>query len=394
MAVAIVMPKLGMVMSEGTVNRWTKNTGDYVTSGTVLAEIETEKINYDLEATRDGFFHSVVEAGATVAVDGLIGYLLDEGEEVPSPELEAPSPKPSKREPRTSRRRAIITSQNADEVKSSPGARRLAANLGIDINSVTPTGPRGRVVEQDVRDYAESSDKTQLPASLPDSSKQVPMTGMRKTIADRMSSSLSDTAQLSFFVEIDVTDAQRMRREFSKNAGRKVGLPAVLIKASAEALNKIPVMNTLLHDNTILFIDHINIGLAVALDDGLIVPVLRDVQSKTVSDISDEIDTLAETAREGKLTAEQIDGGTFTVSILGSVDGFTPILNPGQSAILGAGRSVEKPVVRNKEITIREIITISLTVDHQVIDGAIAANFIKRLQQLIERPKGLFTQNN
>lgn len=391
MAVAIVMPKLGMVMSEGTVNRWTKNTGDYVTSGTVLAEIETEKINYDLEATRDGIFHSVVEAGATVAVDGLIGYLLDEGEEVPSPELKGPAPK---REPRTSRRRAIITSQNADGVKSSPGARRLAANLGIDINSVTPTGPRGRVVEQDVRDYVESSDKTQLPASLPDSSKQVPMAGMRKTIADRMSSSLSDTAQLSFFVEIDVTDAQRMRREFSKNAGQKVGLPAVLIKASAEALNKIPVMNTLLHDNTILFIDHINIGLAVALDDGLIVPVLRDVQSKTVSDISDEIDTLAETAREGKLTAEQIDGGTFTVSILGSVDGFTPILNPGQSAILGAGRSVEKPVVRNKEITIREIITISLTVDHQVIDGAIAANFIKRLQQLIERPKGLFTQNN
>lgn len=391
MAVAIVMPKLGMVMSEGTVNKWTKNTGDYVTSGTVLAEIETEKINYDLEATRDGYLHSVVEAGATVAVDGLIGYLLDEGEEVPSPEFEAPAPK---REPRTSRRRAIITSQNPDGVKSSPGARRLAANLGIDINSVTPTGPRGRVVEQDVRDHIESSDKTQLPASLPASSKQVPMAGMRKTIADRMSSSLSDTAQLSFFVEIDVTEAQRMRREFSKNAGQKVGLPAVLIKASAEALNKIPIMNTLLHDNSILFIDQINIGLAVALDDGLIVPVLRDVLSKTVSDISDEIGTLAETAREGKLTAEQIDGGTFTVSILGSVDGFTPILNPGQSAILGAGRSVEKPVVRNKEIIIREIITISLTVDHQVIDGAIAANFIKRLQQLIERPKGLFTQNN
>ena len=343
MAVAIVMPKLGMVMSEGTVNKWTKNTGDYVTSGTVLAEIETEKINYDLEATRDGYLHSVVEAGATVAVDGLIGYLLDEGEEVPSPEFEAPGPK---REPRTSRRRAIITSQNSDGVKSSPGARRLAANLGIDINSVTPTGPRGRVVEQDVRDHIESSDKTQLPASLPASSKQVPMAGMRKTIADRMSSSLSDTAQLSFFVEIDVTEAQRMRREFSKNAGQKVGLPAVLIKASAEALNKIPIMNTLLHDNSILFIDQINIGLAVALDDGLIVPVLRDVQSKTVSDISDEIDTLAETAREGKLTAEQIDGGTFTVSILGSVDGFTPILNPGQSAILGAGRSVEKAVVR------------------------------------------------
>ena len=167
-------------------------------------------------------------------------------------------------------------------------------------------------------------------------------------------------------------------------------MPHVLIKASAEALRRVPAMNTVLHDGTVLYFDEVNIGLAVSLDDGLIVPVLRNAESKSIAEIAEESQVLAEGARAGKLSPDDLAGGTFTVSVLGSVDGFTPILNAGQSAILGAGRSLDKPVVKDGEVVVREMMTLSLTVDHQVIDGAVAASFMRRLQQAIERPAALF----
>ena len=198
-----------------------------------------------------------------------------------------------------------------------------------------------------------------------------------------MKQSLSSTAQLSFFLEIDVTEAQKLRREL------KIGLPILLMKASSEAIKRVPKINSVIQNNQVSYFDQIDIGFAVALDDGLIVPVIRSVQEMSVSDISSNVETLTRMSREGTLSTDDVVGGTFTISVLGVVDGFTPILNSGQSALLGIGRSVEKPIVKNKEIVIREMMTISLTVDHQVIDGAVAAAFLRRFQQLIERPAGL-----
>ncbi len=389
MAVPIVMPKLGMVMSEGTIAHWNKKAGDSVSSGEVLAEIETEKLNYDLEATVDGLFHPVVEEGAIVPVDGVLGYLLAEGEAVPEPQEAAPPPAAAAAPPPRRRRSAPARAAGAP-VRSSPGARRLAAKLGVDIEAVAPSGPSGRVVEKDVREHAEAASGPALPPGLPQPSRTVPVAGIRKSIADHMRTSIDDTAQLSFFLEVDVTDAQRLRREASSGSDATVAMAHVIMKACAQSLRRHPEHNTVLSNGNILHFDEINIGFAAALKEGLIVPVVKDADKKSIFEIAAEVDRLAADARDGKLLPDSLSGGTFTISILGSVDGFTPILNSGQSAILGAGRSAEKPVVRKGEVVVREMMTVSMTVDHQVIDGAVAASFLRRFQQTIERPGALF----
>ncbi len=392
MATPIVMPRLGDFMTEGQVGKWSKSPGESVKQGEVIAAIESEKLNYDLEAASDGVFHPIVSEGETVLVDGVMGYLLAEGEAPPETMTmgvrvqglgvgkitpQPPTPKPP----------TLST-------PSTPGARRLAANLGIDISQVAPTGPRGRVVDADVRAHAEQQGTSQkgpkIPPGLPTPSKIVPMEGIRRAVAEHMRGSIASTAQLSYFLEVDVTEAQRLRREHSGESDGVLTLANVLIMACAEALKRVPAHNTILSDGSILYFDEINIGVAVALDDGLIVPVVRNVQDKDIFQVSQETQELAVKAREGKLLPDEVIGGTFTISVLGTVDGFTPILNPGQSAILGVGRSSQKPVVRNGEIVIREMMTVSLTADHQVIDGAVAASFMRRFQQQIERPSALF----
>lgn len=396
MATSIVMPRLGDFMTEGIVTKWTKAKGDQVDQGEVLAEIESEKLNYELEATVTGIFHPVVDEGDTVPVDGVLGYLLAEGEAPPSQEAPQKPTPASATGPAPSRpARAAAPASAGDAVPSTPGARRLAASLGVEISRVTPTGPRGRVVDADVRAYADSqgtAEARQAPPGMQQQpSKTVPLAGMRRAIATHMKDSLSSTAQLSYFMELDVTDAQKLRRDKSRESDGTITMAQVFVKACAESLKRNPVVNTLLVDGNVLYFDEINIGVAVALDDGLIVPVLRNVESKDILEISSGVQELTEKAREGRLSTTDLMGGTFTISVLGTVDGFTPILNRPQNALLGVGRSNQKPVVRGGEIVVREMMTVSLTGDHQVIDGAVAASFLRRLQQLVERPSQLFS---
>lgn len=389
MAISIVMPRLGDFMIEGVVTALKKAAGDSITQGDIIAEIETEKVNYDLEATDSGTFHPVVEAGATVPVDGIIGYILSEGEDPPL--------RPEVGDSHTSISETMLRSSTGPSkpvsntvIPSTPGARKLASKLDVDIACVTPSGPRGRVVEEDVRAYSDRKQAGQLPSGLPTPLKSIPVTGIRETIAKHMLGSLSTTAQLSYSLEVDVTEAQRSRRGFSKDSDLTVTLGHVVIKAVAETLKRFPMMNTIFSNGEILFFDDINIGLAVSLDDGLIVPVLRDAGNKNIKLIASEAAKLAEKARNENLLPDEVLGGTFTVSILGVVDVFTPILNRGQTAILGVGRSVEKPAIVKGEILAREMLTLSLTADHQIVDGATAASFLRRLQQMIERPGQLF----
>ena len=395
MAVQIVMPRLGDFMTEGIVAKWTKSQGDAVAQGDMLAEIESEKLNYELEATSDGVFHPVVEEGATVPVDGVIGYLLAAGEAPPSPPEPAAASAAPAASPAPQRRRPVAPAarRSGDMVPSTPGARRLAASLGVDISQVAPTGPRGRVVDADVRAYhaaQQAAQAPQTPPGLPTPSRIEPLRGMRRSIAQNMRDSLSGTAQLSYFLDVDVTEAQRLRREASRAGDANITMASALIKACANALERVPALNSVLVDGNVMYFDEVNMGIAVALDDGLIVPVLKGVQDLSVSQIAAGVQGLSERARAGRLSASDISGGTFTISVLGVVDGFTPILNPPQNALLGVGRSAQKPVVRGGEIVAREMMTLSLTGDHQVIDGAIAASFFRRLQQLIEHPAALF----
>ena len=392
MATPIVMPRLGDFMTEGVVGSWNKQSGDQVSQGESLTEIESEKLNYDLEAPSSGILHIVANSGETIAVDSVIAYLLEEDEEPPAaPIAEAPLASPAT-SPGTAKESSLAQAPSKVTVKSTPGARKVAASLGIDISLVLPSG--ARITEADVRSYADQSDPdgsdTNLPTGLPTPLDSRPLDGMRRGIADHMRSSLSNTAQLSFFIDVDVTDAQRDRREASKESSSTITLAHLLMKACSEAIKRVPTMNSVLSDGVIHSFESVNMGFAVALDDGLIVHVIREIESKSLADIAVEMEGLATQARDGKLLPDQVVGGTFTISVLGVVDGFTPILNAGQSAILGVGRSVEKPVVRKSEIVIREILTLSLTVDHQVIDGAVATTFLRRLQQSIERPGTLF----
>ncbi len=389
MAVQIVMPRLGDFMTEGIVARWAKGQGDAVSQGELIAEIESEKLNYELEATSDGFLHHAVEEGATVGVDDVIGYLLVEGEEPPQPQ-QAATPAVSAPSMAATLQRRAPRRGPGDVVPSTPGARRLAINLGVDISQVTPTGPRGRVVDADVRAYYEAQ-QPKAPPGMPEPSKIEPLSGMRRSIAQNMHNSLSRTAQLSYFLEVDVTEAQSMRREAARESSVSVNMASVLIKACAESLSRVPALNSILVDDNVMYFDEVNMGVAVALDDGLIVPVLKGVQDMSIPEIAEGVQQLSEKARAGQLTSSEISGGTFTISVLGVVDGFTPILNPPQNALLGVGRSVQKPVVRRGEVVVREMMTLSLTGDHQVIDGAIAASFFRRLQQLVERPAALFS---
>ena len=385
MATPIVMPRLGDFMTEGVVSKFSKSIGDKVDQGEVIAEIETEKVNYDLEATVSGIFHPIVESGATVAVDAIMGYLLEEGEAVPVVEENTGSQLASDNKARRQKKSGRTSLQPGAPIPSTPGARKLAGKLGVDLSKVIASGPRGRVVEADVRSFLDNENNSDVPAGLPEPSDVVPLTGMRKAIAANMKDSLSGSAQLSYFLEVDVTEAQKLRRD----AG--VTLGSLLIKAAAEAIGKVPDLNSVLANGTVYRFKEINIAFAVALDDGLVVPVIRGVEDKKVSEISEEMSTLSEQARKGNIKPDQLIGGTFTISILGSVDGFTPILNQGQVALLGVGRSVQKPVVRSGEIIIREMMVLSLTGDHQVIGGAVAASFFRRLQQQIERPSRLIS---
>ena len=385
MATPIVMPRLGDFMTEGVVSKFSKSIGDKVDQGEVIAEIETEKVNYDLEATVSGVFHPIVESGATVAVDAIMGYLLEEGEAVPVVEENTGSQLGSDNKARRQKKSGRTSTQPGAPIPSTPGARKLAGKLGVDLSKVIASGPRGRIVEADVRSFLDNENNSDVPAGLPEPSDVAPLTGMRKAIAANMKDSLSGSAQLSYFLEVDVTEAQKLRRD----AG--VTLGSLLIKAAAEAIGKVPDLNSVLANGTVYRFKEINIAFAVALDDGLVVPVIRGVEDKKVSEISEEMSTLSEQARKGNIKPDQLIGGTFTISILGSVDGFTPILNQGQVGLLGVGRSVQKPVVRSGEIIIREMMVLSLTGDHQVIDGAVAASFFRRLQQQIERPSRLIS---
>ena len=249
------------------------------------------------------------------------------------------------------------------------------------------------MVEEDVRSHADqktAAAKPELPPGLPEPSKTVPVAGIRKAIAAHMKGSLAATAQLSFFVDVDVTEAQRLRREASGGSDANITLANVLMKACAETLKRHPEHNTVLAGGQVHYFDDINIGMAVSLSNGLIVPVVRQVQEKSVAEISKGAQDLVDKARDGSLLPDDLVGGTFTISVLGVVDGFTPILNAGQSAIMGIGRSAPKPVVKSGEVVVREMMTVSLSVDHQVIDGAAAAGFLRRFQQIVERPAPLF----
>ena len=386
-------------MHEGTIQRFFKAAGERVTAGEPLYEVETEKVLYQVEAPASGTLAiAMFDEGATVECGVAIAVIAEAGEDVAtvaarySRSKSAPAHRdsPVTSPPAAIQTAAVNPSQTAapnpsrrDRHAASPVARKLAAELGVDLDKIEGTGPGGRITREDVEHAAKSAPAPQA-GSAP-SADRVAFRGVRKVIAERMHQSLHSSAQITISAEADVTPATEFRARLSREFD--FSYTDMMIHSVARALMRHPRMNARLNgrgnDTEIVVFASANVGVAVALDEGLIVPVVNRAESKSLREIAVESRALGEKARAGQLKLEDVTGGTFTITNLGmfGIDAFTPILNPGETGILGVGRIVEKPAVYRGEIAKRAMLWLSLTFDHRVLDGAPAADF---LQSVIE----------
>ena len=391
MATEIHLVKVGMTMHEGTVEEWYVGDGERVETGALLYRLETEKVNLDVDAESAGVVKHLVAEGTTLEPGEVVGYIYADGEPIPDV-LPKPGPKrdiavheessaPAKPAPNAKR----PSGQAGKRIAASPVARKLAAERGIDLATVVGTGPRGRITKEDVEQAAQ-------PAHVPaPAANAIPLRGMRKTIAERMFASLRDSAQLTMDMEVAMDDAVKLRQALIaewEGDGVRVTYTDLVLVAVAKSLLRHPAMNAALVDDAIVRFDHAHVGVAVALDDGLIVPVVKDAHEKSLQEVARASADLAARARQGALTVQDVEGGTFTVTSLGmfGVDGFTPILNPPQAGILGVGR-IYDGVRWDGDAPQREArMRLSLTWDHRVLDGAPAAEFLATVRSHLESP--------
>ena len=394
MAVEVVMPKFGLTMTEGTIQQWFKSEGDAIKTGEALFEVETEKVLYEVEASADGTVAKLLYAVEAVVGVGLpVAIIAEAGEEVAEVAARyadapaaAPAAAPPEPAPVATSAPSPAPQEKRGRVPVTPAARKLAKEHSIDLSGVAGTGPRGRITREDVQKTIDSGGQAApppAPTATPAAAEDIPLRGMRKVIAERMHQSLQGSAQLTISTEADVTQLSDRRQEVRQEFN--VTYTDFIVQACAHALRQHPRMNASLEGNIIHVHNDIHVGLAVALDEGLIVPVVRDADKKSLKDIAAEAKTLAEKARASQLKLEEVSGGTFTVSNLGmyGVDAFTPIINAPQSGILGVGRIVEKPVIYRGEVTRRSMMVLSLTFDHRVIDGAPAGAFLQTVADLL-----------
>lgn len=437
------MPKLGLTMKTGKVSKWFKEQGAAVVRGEEVLEVETDKITNKVEASEDGIlFQIVVPKGAEAPVGAVLGVIAAPGE---TPELlptdgTASAAEAAPAAPAAKESKASPAATPGAQAPASPVARRLAKEFGIDLGQVRGSGPGGRITEKDVteaRDALANIKITPLAAVLaqqagldirtltgtgergkitradveralnpeaacaapaptaaaaPAGGDVIPMAGMRLAIAENMSMSLQSTAQLTLMTEVDVTRCRAMladlRAARARDASFRVSLNDVLVLLVARALRRFPRMNATCDGENIHLHEVVNMGVAVALPEGLIVPVLRNAHAKGLEQIAREVRELAGRARAGTLEPDDVTGGTFTITNMGHtvVDMFTPILKPGETGILGVGRVVEKPVAENGAVVIRPILGLSLTFDHRVLDGAPAGEFLGAVCELLRDP--------
>ena len=422
MPITIEMPKLSDTMTEGTLLRWVKKVGDTVAVGDVLAEVETDKATMEMEAFDEGTLSEVyVGDGQTAQVGQKLALLLAAGESKPAESKPSASKQPDTQkkpdaEKKTSQAKqpdpapAPQTLEATDteagvRVKASPLARKVAAELGVQLETLPGSGPGGRIVRDDVlsahqnrSETVAQSPKPVAPAPIPpvpvsQQDVQIPLGGMRRTIAARLLEAKTTIPHFYLQAEVDAEPLVQLRQQLNA-ANEAAGLPKFtvndfILKATAVAAAHVPKANASFSGDTIVQYGSVQLACAVAIDDGLVTPVIRDAQSKTLSQISAEIKELASKARSKKLKPEQYQGGTLTVSNLGSygVDQFFAIINPPQSLIVSVGAILKKPVINAAgAIVPGQRLVLALSCDHRVVDGAIGAQFLAELKRLLETP--------
>jgi pyruvate dehydrogenase E2 component (dihydrolipoamide acetyltransferase) len=391
-ATNVIMPSLGFDMTEGRLARWLKNEGDPVEKGQAIAEIETEKATVEIEAAAAGILaRIIVHAGETVPVGTLIGVIAGPGEEVMTVSAPSPSP-PAPPPPAPVPEAGEGAAPSEARIKASPVARKMAEEAGLDLSRIKGTGPGGRVVERDVQAAIAVGSAPAPPGvpAVPAPGATVPLNRMRKTIARRMTESKATAPHFYITVEINMDDAMKMREQLNALApeAERISVSDLVVAAAARTLARFPAMNASYREDNLEMHPQVNIGIAVALEDGLIPPVLRDADKKPLKRIAVESRALTERARTNKLRSDDLGGGTFTVSNLGmfDVDEFIAIINPPEAAILAVGAVTRRPVAAAGVVKIASLMKTTLSVDHRVADGAQAGRFMQEFRKLLENP--------
>jgi len=424
----IQMPKLSDTMTEGTLVSWKKKKGDKVSAGEVIAEIETDKATMEWESPEDGTLTEIyVEEGGKVNVGDKIGFIGGEGEEAPKKE-EAPKEEEKPKEPKAEEKKEkkpqaetekpvpaekkekeaapVAKIDNGEEarIKASPVARRVAAELGVDLASVKGTGPDGRVTETDVRAAAKTKGpapaqktpaaaKPSAPSIKAGEGARIQLSGMRKIIAQRLVESLGPVPHFYLTIEINAAPLMAAREEL-KSAGEgadtaKITVNDFVLKAAVQAAVKVPRVNASFDGDAFVQYADVDLGIAVAIEDGLLTPVIRAAQNKSLREISEQVKDLASRARNKRMKPEEFQGGTFTVSNLGGmgIDSFSAVINPPQGFILAVGKVTKVPVIDDSDqIVPGHRMSITMSCDHRVIDGALGAEYLKELRHLLENP--------
>ena len=440
MAEVINMPRLSDTMEEGTLAKWFKKVGDSVKEGEILAEIETDKATMEFESFHDGvLLHIGIDEGSTAPVDSIIAVIGSKGEDIssiikgsniayekPEPEVkEEPEPEVKeepelqvkeepelevKEEPELEVKEdpklevkekpkpeineevksALVSNESAERILISPLARKLANEKRIDIKSIKGSGDNGRIIKRDIDSY-KSSDYSQFiqpRPSITESSNESQNSTMRKAIAKRLSDSKFSAPHYYLNIECEMDNMISFRNQFINTQNTKISFNDIIAKAVSLSLARHPKVNSRWYDDKIVFYDHVHLGVAVAIDDGLIVPVVKYANSKDLPEINTEIKDFAVRAKNKKLTPAEIEGSTFTISNLGmyGIESFTSIINQPNSAILSIGAIIEKPIVKNGDISIGNTMKLTLACDHRTVDGATGSLFLKTLKEFIENP--------
>ncbi len=376
MARAIVMPSMGMYTEEGVLTAWLRPAGTRVMLGEPVAEITTEKATFEIPAPEEGILHPVARVGTTLRVEVLMGYILRDGESVPASTADSTAAASNSGKPADLLSGPRSESPSVGPLRATPVAKRLAAQHGIDLKQVTGSGPGGRIVEADIQALVSKREAAGQSSSADNRvAERLPMAGLRRSLAERLRTTLSTAASTTLTREADADVLVAARRSLSEKLGQAPSYDSLFIKLFAAALQERPELNAMIENEYIVRIQEINVGFAFAVPNGLIVPVVQNANSTKFADIVGAVKDLTERALAGRLQPAHLEGGTATISNLGGhgIDAFTPILNGSQSAILGIGRIVQRPVVRNAELAIGHTCVLSLTFDHRVADGAPAA---------------------
>ncbi|MDH5440924.1 MAG: 2-oxo acid dehydrogenase subunit E2 [Candidatus Bathyarchaeota archaeon] len=386
MVTDLVMPRYSLTMEKGTVVKWLKKEGEPVEKGEPIVEVEADKVTTQVDSPASGVLLKICEPeDAEVPVGRPIAFIGKPGEAIPK--TEAPVDQESPRFRRT-QATEVIKKKGAEKIKASPLARRIAREQGVDLTQILGSGAGGKITREDVLKFVETrKDSRAVKETLP-------MKSMQRTIAERMTKSIRTAAHCSVMVEADASRMKRLRQELnakSESEGKpKVSHTAIIVKAVAMALKEQPIVNATLEDDLIKILEDTNIGVAVEVGEGeatgLLVPVVRKASEKSILEINQELNNMVERARSGKILHEDLTGGTFTITNLGmyGVEAFTPIINPPETAILGVGAIVDKPVVIEAEIQVRPLMNITMSFDHRVLNGAPAAKFLQRLKEILE----------